>query len=361
MGKHPMATTEVVGTWARALSVSEEAVRLVVESDTIDLHVDSFIWTRLLGYQLAERHGMGPLRARWLGQVDLPRLRQAHVDGAIWVITTNPLRSERGRLRALHRNIRRLTDEVSSAKARARVVRSRSEYRSARAAGLHGAFLAIQGGHALSDPEAPRVVNVSDLTLVTLVHLTSSALAESSFRPRWKRDRGLLPKGRAIIEWLESERVLVDLAHASPQSFWDTVEHHDHTRPLIVSHTGLSSVYRSWRNISDHQLRAIADSGGVVGIMYHGPYLGDGAVLGQLGGRAATVANHVAHAISVVGAEHVSLGSDWDGLIATPLDMPTSLELPVLVQALLDRRVSPQQIEQILGQSFLRVVGLIRP
>src|SRR2546422_9568701 len=94
--------------WARALGISREAVELYLSSDVIDLHIDSFIWTRIAGYDLTRRHGQGLLRASFYGQADLPRLREARVTGGIWVITTNPWRTAARRARALARNLGKL-------------------------------------------------------------------------------------------------------------------------------------------------------------------------------------------------------------------------------------------------------------
>jgi membrane dipeptidase len=73
------------------------------------------------------------------------------------------------------------------------------------------------------------------------------------------------------------------------------------------------------------------------------------------------VARHIAHAVRAVGARHVSLGSDWDGMIVPPTDMRTCSELPRLVQALLDEGLADAEIVQVLGQSFLSVLEQVHP
>lgn len=344
-------------SWARRLGVSESAIDLMVASEVFDLHVDSFLWARILGYDLSVAHGPGPLAARWLSQADLPRLRQAGIGAATWVITTNPWRSRRGRLRALVANYRRLVGILNAEGSGARVVSNFREYRVARNLGLHAAFIGVQGGNALSDPISCAVFPVDRLVRVTLVHLTNSDLGSTSSPLRLGVDRGLLPRGRDLITELETRGTLIDLAHASKRLFWDAVAAHDPARPLIVSHTGLSGVHPHWRNLDDSQLRAVADSGGVVGILYHSSFLGDP----PWGGSVVTVARHVIHGIQTIGAQHIGLGSDWDGLIATPLDMPTCLELPRLVQALLDQGLDEYSLVTILGKSALQVIARARP
>ncbi len=125
----------------------------------------------------------------------------------------------------------------------------------------------------------------------------------------------------------------------------------------MVSHTGVAGVTPHWRNVDDEQLRAVAATGGVVGIMYAAAFLGDPF----LGGAAASIVAHLAHIIAVVGDDHAALGSDWDGAIVTPRDMPTCLELPRLVQLMLGRGWSAVRIHKLLGGNFLRALGALRP
>lgn len=342
--------------WASALGVSREAVDLYLQSEVIDLHVDSFIWTRIFGYRLTKRHGQGPLGARFFFQSDLPRLREACVTGATWVITTNPLRTARGRARAFSRNLKRLRAILSSVPDECAVVRNAAEYRAARARGQHAAFIGIQGGNALDrDLDALDLITDDSVVRITLVHLSSSRIGSTS-SPLGRADRGLSAFGKAYVERLNDRKILVDLAHIGRAGFWDAVAVHDRSKPLIVTHTGVSGVHPHWRNLDDDQLRAVADSGGTVGIMYHSEFLGDGLWRG----RAASIVRHLEHVIRTVGDDFVSLGSDWDGAIWTPRDMPTCLELPRLVQIMLDRGFTAETIRKVLGENFLRVVASLR-
>ncbi|HEX7670084.1 MAG TPA: membrane dipeptidase, partial [Polyangiaceae bacterium] len=342
--------------WAEALSISREAVDLYLSSDVIDLHVDSFIWDRILGYDLTRRHGHGVLGARFYSQVDFPRMLAAGITGAEWVITTNPLRGSAGRARAFFRNLGRLRAIFDTVSDQFRVVRTEAEYRAARASGKHGAFIAIQGGNALDhDLTDYRKIEDNVVTRVTLVHLSSSSFGSTS-SPLKLRDHGLTQRGRELVEVLDEQRIFVDLAHISPKGFWGAVDAHDRSLPLIVTHTGVSGVYPHWRNLTDDQIRAIANSGGTVGVMFHSSFLGESA----LGGRAAKIADHLEHIVNVAGEDHASLGSDWDGAIVTPRDLPTCLELPRLVQILLSRGHSHERIQKILGGNFLRTLRALR-
>jgi membrane dipeptidase len=343
--------------WARELGISREAAELHLASDVIDLHVDSFIWTRIFGYDLTKRHGTGLFRGAFYSQVDFPRILEAGVTGATWIITTNPARSAAGRERTFIKNLARLRAIFEASHEHFQVVRTAAEYDAARAAGKHGAFIGIQGGNALDrEPDALDSI-ADDLVLrITLVHLSSSTLGTTSSPLRGGSDYGLTSRGRDYVRRLNDKKIFVDLAHVSKRGFWDAVEVHDKSQPLLVTHTGISGVHEHWRNLDDDQLRAVADSGGTIGIMFQSSFLGDPV----FSGRAESIVRHIDHVVRTVGEDHVSIGSDFDGAITPPKDLRTCLELPRLVQHMLDLGYSAERIQKVLGKNFLRVVRALR-
>lgn len=340
-------------------SPSDYARALIASSEIIDLHIDTFIWSRLFGYDLTLRHGDGPFGGRFLGQVDLPRLREAHVTGAIWSITTNPFRSRRGRVKAFAENLRKLEATFAKPAAKTAIVRNHSEFLAARKKGLHAAFIGIQGGNALEG--APELLEIygSQLIKVTLIHLLNSGFGMTSSPFRSGKDRGLTTRGREFISHLNRGRIFLDLAHISRRGFFEALEAHDRTQPFIVSHTGVSGVHPHWRNLDDEQIRAVADSGGTIGIMYQSSFLASGAPFTRA--QPGSVLDHMEHVIRTAGEDYVSLGSDWDGLITPPSELETCLELPVLVQLMLDRKWSDTRIQKILSGNFLRTLKTLRP
>jgi membrane dipeptidase len=344
--------------WARALGISRAAVDLYLESEVIDLHVDSFIWRRILGRTVTRRRDPWfPVKGVAFGHADLPRLREAQIGGATWVVTTNPIREGSDRLAAFERNLAELERELLTAPDEVSLVTNASEYRAARSAGKHAAFVGVQGGNAIDwDLGVLDRLPPGRLLRVTLVHLSNSELGVTSSPLGSLAGTGLTAKGAELVRKLDEKRIFVDLAHANPPTFWDAVRAHDRTLPLAVTHTGVAGVHRHWRNVDDAQLRAVAETGGVVGIMYHAPFLGDGL----LGGRVESVVRHLEHVRKVAGEETAALGSDWDGAIVTPRDMPTCLELPRLVEAMLRRDWPEQAVRRTLGGNFLRALAALR-
>jgi membrane dipeptidase len=322
---------------AQDLGVTEEAVELFRSSDAIDLHIESFVWHRVFGYDLNRPHRGGVFGRSFFGHADFPTAREIGLGGATWVISTNPARSARGRRRAFEKNLRHLQTLLGNAPGITHV-RTAAEFRAARAAGDHAAFIGIQGGNALDDGiEALDLIADGSVLRVTLMHLTSSRLGASS-APGSSRTAGLTDFGKAYVERLNELRVGVDLAHISRPGFFDAVEAHDKTQPLFVTHTGLAGVYEHWRNITDEQLRAVADTGGTVGV----------------------VVDHLAHIVDTVGEDHASIGTDYDGAITPPKDLPGLWALPRVVQEMLDRGWSDVRIRKILSSNALRVIEALR-
>ena len=350
--------------WAHELGISLEAVQLYLASEVVDLHIDSFIWHRVFGYDLGKRHGAAEAGSRrgWLGRsfwghADLPRIREAQIGAAVWTITTNPVRSAAGRARALLRNVAAIQAVLARADEEVELVRDVAEHRAARSRGKHAAMLGIQGGNALGpNLEALTELPERAVLLVTLVHLSSSALGTTSSPLRFGSDSGLSDLGRELVRRLNDMRIFVDLAHLNRRGFFDAVEAHDRSQPLLVSHTGVSGAFAHWRNLDDEQLYAVADTGGLVGVLYHPDFLAERAA----SVRASTIVDHLGHVVQTIGEDFAALGSDWDGAITTPPDMPTCLELPRLVEIMLERGWKPERIQKVLGQNFLRVLKALR-
>ncbi len=344
--------------WARELGISREAVELYLASDVIDLHLDTFIWKRIFGYDLLARHGHGPTRGHFLSHVDLPRIREACVTGGTWVITTNPARPSARRPGILVENLRRLQGILESVPDEVSVVRNVREYRAAVAGGRHAAFLGIQGGNALDRKLEDLDLIPDDLVLrITIVHLSSSRIGvTSSPAARSRQGEGLSGFGRDFVRRLDEKRILVDLAHINREGFWDAVAVHDPSLPLLVTHTGVNGVHKHWRNLDDDQLQAVADSGGVIGVMYQSSFLGESPFWGS----SDAVVRHLAHIVETVGEDFASLGSDWDGAVSPPRDLQSPLALPRLVEHMLRRRWNPERIHKVLGGNFLRCVEAIR-
>jgi len=335
------------------------AVELARDCEFVDLHIDTFIPPRLWGYRVHGRHRGGPLGHRFFGHLDLPRIQEGGLSGAMWSITTNPFRTPTSRWRTFLRNLTNLQHMVDDSNGSMRIARTMSEYRAARTAGAHAVIPVIQGANAIA--AAPGgVADVPDnlIARMTLVHLTNSVYGATSSPHHFLRfNKHLTNRGIELVHQLNAQKVFVDLAHIHPTAFWDAVEAHDPSQPLLSTHTGVSGVKPHWRNLDDRQLRAIADTGGTIGVIFSAFFLQR-----RRGPRDADmVVDHMEHIIRTVGEDHVSVGSDFDGAIIPPKDLAGGDHYPVLVEKMLVRGWSEDRIRKVLALNFLRCFEQLRP
>jgi membrane dipeptidase len=346
------------GTLATLLGCSLDAVQLTRGAELIDLHVDTFILPRLWGYDPLARHHRGPFGRRFFGHLDVPRMLDGGLDGAMWSITTNPFRPRRSRWRVFLRNLAALRHLIERARGRLEEVQSLAGYHAARGRGAHACLLAIQGLNAVEGAPAGAASLPDGIVRITLVHLTNALYgATSSPLGRGRRHTGLTRAGREAVALLNARRIFVDLAHIHECGFWEVVAIHDRSQPLIVSHTGVAGVRPHWRNLTDAQIKAVADTGGTIGIIFNVPFLR------RPGGPsdAGMVVDHIQHVMRVAGEDFVSIGSDFDGAIIPPPDLASADRYARLVQIMLERGVRTSQIEKVLGGNFLRAFALLRP
>lgn len=340
--------------WAESLSVSQRAVDLLLGAHFIDLHCDTEVPARLFGYDPELRHAKRKRPLIFFGHTDLPRIREASLTAVVYDIATNPWRRPSRRVALTVQNLDRAVRRFATQPEHFVVIRSRADYdqRGDRTA----IWLSLQGGNALeADPSVLDGPMGDQLHRITLIHLTSSVFGGTS--SPLGGDPGLTTAGRDFIQRCNERRVIVDLAHAGKKTFWDAIAHHSQDVPPIVSHTGIDAVRPHWRNLDDDQIRAIAERGGVIGIMYQSSFL-DKKLLYCSRCR---ILDHMEHVMGLVGERFAAIGTDYDGMIVPPHDLPDVTSHPMLVQDMLDRGWSEPTIRGVLGENYLRVVAQVRP
>ena len=317
-----------------------------------DLHADALLW----GRDLRKRHKYG--------HVDLPRLREGGVDLQVFgVVSQVPKPVKPGQ--AIYGNdsdvlpllffasLRRPSTWFSP-KERALVQAEELTDLSREASfslvlqkddlfqeGLKG-LLALEGMQALEESEESLLeLYTAGYRMMGLVHFFDNEVAGAS----WGVGReGLTEMGRRIIPQMEKLGITVDLAHTSTAAFSEALELA--TKPVVVSHGGVSGTCPDVRNLTDNQLRAVAENGGVVGIGYWKNAICDVSLQG--------IVSAIRHAVEIAGIDHVGLGSDFDGDVKTPFD---TSGLPMLTQALFDSGLSESEVKKILGGNVRRVLA----
>lgn len=342
------------------LAVSTEAAALHQTLQLVDLHSDTLMWQR----DLLERASRG--------HEDLPRLQEGNVALQVFSSVTKTPRgqnydgnsgdtdnitplviAQRQPLRTwtslLERSLfhgQKLDQAVTgSAGALAKVTNPQGldTLLAARAngAGPVGALLSIEGLQNLEGKlENLDKLHTAGFRMAGLAHFFDNDVAGSM---HGKQKGGITPFGWQAVARMEELGMIVDIAHLSHQGVAELLP--KVRRPVVSSHGGVQATCKTNRNLSDEEIRAVARTGGIVGIGYW-----DGAICNTSPRAAAKAMKHVR---DLVGIQHVALGSDYDG--ATTVRFDTS-QLVQVTQALLDEGFTPDEIRAAMGGNALRVI-----
>ncbi len=331
----------------------------------IDLHNDVLLW----GRDILERADHG--------HVDLPRLEEGHFALAVFSTVTKtpkginyvrndsstdnvrllgqvqrwPAKAITYRVERAIFQAQRLHDAAAASGGRLILIRTRAQLDSllairSRGNTSVGALLSTEGLHALDG----QLANLDTLfahgfRAAGVTHFFDNDLGGSA---HGVEKGGLTDLGRKVVQRMEQLGMVVDVAHASPTVVTDVLAMA--TKPVIVSHGGVQATCPGPRNLTDDQLRALAKTGGMIGIGFW-----DGAICDPTPANAAKAIQHVA---TLVGVDHVGLGSDWDGATTEPFD---ASGIGLITDALLKEGFTPAEITKILRDNAVRVLRAVLP
>jgi membrane dipeptidase len=368
------------GVSARARQIHDRAI-------VIDSHDDTT--QRLLSdktFEISKRQKNG--------SIDIPRMRDGGLDGlffSIWVPSDvtgmKAVNTANALIASVHQAVAAHPSDLMLATTAADVRRAASEHKIA-------ALMGMEGGHMINDDLGQlRKYAADGVRYLTLTHFKNNNWADSSTdKPA---HNGLTPFGKDVVRELNRLGVMVDISHVADKTFYDVLALT--TAPVIASHSSCRAIANHPRNMTDDMLRALARNGGVVMINYHVAFLSEefrvasekksgtvdvamAAMSKKCGGNEACttmeserldheamakgelpmvtwekIVEHIDHAVKVAGADHVGLGSDFDGA-TMPFGMEDASKLPKITDALLKKGYTEQDVTKILGGNILRVM-----
>jgi membrane dipeptidase len=323
-----------------------------------DLHADSLLWGRDL------------LRRSSYGHVDIPRLVAGNVTLQVFSL---PTKTPRGlniqsnddttdditRLAIVERwppatwssltqralyQARRLHQAADDSSGHFFVIESAADLaqyleRRQRDQNLAAGLLSIEGAHALDGKlENLDVLYRAGYRMMSPSHFFDNDIGGAA---AGVHKSGLTSKGREWVRQMEARHMIVDLAHASAATIDDVLT--VATRPVVVSHTGVKGTCNNNRNLSDDQIRAIAKNGGLIGIGYWNT--------ATCGSDARAIVRAMRYVSNLVGAEHVALGSDFDGAVHEPFDTTGLVEI---TQSMQQSGFSEREIRLMMGENAIR-------
>ena len=371
----------------RADELSSRAREIHFSSLVFDTHADTPQRLFFDQFDLAKRDAEGC--------VDIPRLREGGVGAiffALWVpveITgVAATRRARDLLAVTLKQIEIHGDDLS-------LSTSSKEVRTARAENKIAVMLGIEGGHAIdNDLEVLREFHARGARYMTLTHNAATEWADSSNDT--PRHNGLTDFGQQVIREMNRLGMLIDISHVSDSTFYDVLE--ISRSAVIASHSCCRALCDAPRNLDDAMIEALAARGGVIHITFHDAFLSqeyatanralasesesrEEAAEHEFGQNEARkliegqrwsdeliragklpqvrwekIADHIDHAVGIAGADHVGVGSDFDGAFM-PTGMEDASKFPLITEGLVQRGYGEADIRKILGENTLRVMA----
>ena len=214
------------------------------------------------------------------------------------------------------------------------------------------AVIGVEGGHSIegSIEKLTQLYNLG-MRYLTITWNNSTEWAISSSDSR-TATVGLSDFGKEVIRKMDSLGVIIDVSHVGIKTISDILEITHN--PIIATHSGVRAIKNSSRNLYDNQIKDIANSGGVIGIVFYPPFIGDADSDGD--SDIADVIAHIDYIVNLVGIDFVAIGSDFDGTNGYLVEgLSNVTKYPYLTLALLERGYTHNQIRKILGENFLRV------
>jgi membrane dipeptidase len=355
----------------------------------IDMHADTT--QRLLDEQVDLSQRLAD------GHFDSIRAQEGGLDAQFFSIWVEPQLFGGSGPRA----VKRADDQINAVRQLAErhpdlweLATSAADARRIAAEGKMAAFTGLEGGYAIDD----RLENVARYYEMGVRYMSPAWTVSTDWAGSSGDSgatRGLSEFGKQVIREMNRLGMMVDVSHVSDPTFWDIV--HTSTQPVIATHSGCRAIANVPRNLSDEMIKGLANTGGVVNVIFYPEHLEPGwsekkkkidAEIAPLVQRASEeekgdavhkkmardrvrretfakrlppvtvsrLVDHIDHIVKLVGIDHVGIGSDFDGVQSTLSDLPDVAALPNLTRELLRRGYSEEDIHKILGGNMLRVM-----
>lgn len=328
------------------LDVESRAVQIHGASLVIDSHCDT-LKSLLKGFPNPPTPHRSSLGERSdTGHIDIPRLIEGGVRCQVFAVSAERTAYPSLPLRTAMRMLDVFYTECNK---NAKTIIPVYDYEGIQNAYRNGriaAMLSIEGAEPLEgDLGVLRMLYRLGIRMIGLTWYYRNALADGLWESRTKG--GLTRFGVSVVEEMERLGMIVDVSHLTDQGFWDLLDVTEN--PVIASHSNSRVVCDSPRNLTDDQIKALAERGGVLGLNFSSRHVkAENATVKDM-------VDHVDHIVRLVGADYVGLGSDFDGTRTPPKGLEDASCHPNFTRELVERGYSDHEIKKILGENHLRV------
>ncbi|NPV92280.1 MAG: dipeptidase [Firmicutes bacterium] len=281
-------------------------------------------------------------------QLDLRRLEESGVRLQFFAVFVNPAQNPAGEKKPYLEQIDYYREQLIKHRKRLKPVLSSDDLPTPSSPFLVHSLLSVEGGECLEG----QVYNLDLLYEqgVRSLGLTWNYNNQLGHGASDRSGQGLTGFGRRVIAAMNNRGMLVDAAHLSEATFWETLDRSE--VPIIVSHSCCRALNDHPRNLSDRQMEALAGRGGLMGITLVNDFLGEEPGVERF-------IDHIIHAVRVMGPEHVAIGSDFDGVEVPVPGLEDASRLPSIATGMLRRGIRAETAAQVLGGNLLRLLGSI--
>lgn len=293
------------------------------------------------------------LGRREASQVSLPKMEEGHLDGQYLACWVRQKALDEVHTQAAMRRVEELMSGIERQIAlnadRCALARTADDLSRLKAAGKKAIYIGIENGYGVgTDLDVIRRYHQRGVTYITLCHTRNNAICDSSSDTTqlWG---GLSPYGRKVVKLMNKLGMLIDLSHASEATFWEVLKRSK--RPVFASHSSAKALFGHDRNLTDEQLRALAQQGGVVQVCPCPDFLRKDLKNATL----SDFMNHLQHCIEVAGIDHVGIGTDFDGGGGVK-GCNGDNDLINITVRLLEAGYTEEEIGKLWGGNFLRVM-----
>ena len=329
------------------------------------------------------------------GHVDFPKLRRGGVDGSFFALYTPAEMAPDAATRYALEMVSAVYDAVDENPDYAALAFSPDDAAENTKKGLISVFMGMENGSPIQRSlPLLRTFYRLGVSYLTLTHNGDNAIADSA--AEGKTWHGLSPFGREVIAEMNTLGMMVDLSHASDETFWDVLR--VSTAPVIATHSCCRALCNHRRNLTDEMLKALGETGGYVGVNFYPAFLSDkflsdpaDAALfdeadkvesafiedpsdvsrvrawNEMQDRLETiwrpgvkeVVDHIDHAVEIAGIDHVGIGSDFDGISVPPKGLENVSLIGSVFEEMRRRGYAEKEVEKVAGENLLAVMRRI--
>jgi len=315
---------------------------------SVDTHTDTPLWFDKAGFNIADREK---------NRVNIPKMEEGRLDGVflaafIW----QGKRDETSLQKAVEETnqlIENIHKQAENNKDLCGIATTPEEFAQLKAEGKKAFFIGIENGYGIGkDLKNIARFKSKGVNYITLCHSYDNDICDSSTKTKreWK---GLSPFGKEVVKEMNRQGVMIDMSHASEESFYDVIKLTK--TPIICSHSSSRAICDNDRNLTDDQLRALAKNGGVAQVCLLDAYINKDEKKACID----DVIQHIDHMVKVAGIDHVGVGSDFDGgggVIGCEADN----DFIQITVKLIERGYTEQDLSKIWGGNLLRVLKTVQ-